>query len=296
MDAKNKTTPPTVAELISQKAEDLTTSERKLAQALLGHYPMAGLETVANFAERCGVSAPTVLRFAGKLGFESYPEMQSRLRGELEARLQSPLARSALPRAAIAASAHPMGELLHHMTDAITSNIRLSLSNIAPTELEGAVSLLADQKRGVYVLGGRFSSALAVYTYEHLRSMRPNVRRVAGQNTKWTEDLLDIGKRDVLLVFDVRRYQADVIAFAETAANQGARIILLTDQWLSPIARFARHVFPVRIETGTTWDSAAASMALLETLLEGVGRRSPDRVRDRIEHLERLRRQSPGSS
>jgi hypothetical protein len=35
-------------------------------------------------------------------------------------------------------------------------------------------------------------------------------------------------------------------------------------------------------------------MALLETLLEGVGRADPDHVRDRIEHLERLRRRPPG--
>ncbi|MDP2698048.1 MurR/RpiR family transcriptional regulator [Thalassospira sp.] len=289
MDSSQNTTPPTVAEMITHKAENLTASERKLAQALLGNYPMAGLETVATFAERCGVSAPTVLRFASKLGFESYPEMQARLREELEARLQSPLTRSALPRNR-AATGHPMGVLLHHMAEATISNIRSSLANIAPTELEGAIDLLADRRRSVYVLGGRFSSALAVYGYEHLRSMRADVHRVAGQSSKWTEDLLDIGKRDVLLVFDVRRYQKDVINFAETASEQGAKIILFTDQWLSPIARFARHVFPVRIETGTTWDSAAASTVLLETLLEGVGRRDPDHVRDRIEHLERLRR------
>jgi DNA-binding MurR/RpiR family transcriptional regulator len=289
VDTKNSQSQPTVAELITQKAEDLTASERKLAQTLLGHYPMAGLETVATFAQRCGVSAPTVLRFAGKIGFDSYPEMQSRLRKELEARLQSPLTRSALPRAHVE-TGHPMGEMLNQMTEAAISNIRSSLANIAPSELEGAINLLADRKRAVYVLGGRFSSALAVYAFEHLRSMRADVRRVAGQNTKWTEDLLDIGKRDVLLVFDVRRYQKDVIAFAETASDQGAKIILFTDQWLSPIARFARHVFPVRIEAGTTWDSAAASMVLLEALLEGVGRSDPDHVRDRIEHLERLRR------
>jgi DNA-binding MurR/RpiR family transcriptional regulator len=60
--------------------------------------------------------------------------------------------------------------------------------------------------------------------------MRGNVRRVSGQNTKWTEDLLDIGKRDVLLVFDVRRYQHDVITFAETASNQGAKVILFPGQ------------------------------------------------------------------
>lgn len=74
------------------------------------------------------------------------------------------------------------------------------------------------------------------------------------------------------------------------AAKQDAKIILFTDQWLSPIAQFARHVFPVRIETGTTWDSSAASMVMLETLLEGVGQHNLEQVRARIKHLEMLRR------
>ncbi|MBO9508949.1 MurR/RpiR family transcriptional regulator [Thalassospira sp. A3_1] len=289
MDAKQQATKPTVAEQITQKADTLTASERKLAQALLGNYPMAGLETVATFAERCGVSAPTVLRFASKIGFDSYPDMQARLRGELEARLQSPLTRSSLPRSRNH-SGHPMGELLHEMTEATISNIRTSLANINPAELQSSIELIGDCKGSVYLLGGRFTSALAVYAYEHLRTMRSHVRRVSGQSAKWAEDLLDIGKRDVLLVFDVRRYQADVIAFAEAAAKQDAKIILFTDQWLSPIAQFARHVFPVRIETGTTWDSSAASMVMLETLLEGVGQHNPEQVRARIKHLEILRR------
>lgn len=289
MDVTQQAATSTVAEQITQKADTLTASERKLAQALLGNYPMAGLETVATFAEKCGVSAPTVLRFASKIGFASYPEMQAHLRGELEARLQSPLMRSSLPRSRDRAD-HPMGELIHDMVDATTSNIRTSLANINPAELQAAIRLISTCKGSVYILGGRFTSALAVYAYEHLRTMRSHVRRISGQNAKWAEYLLDIGKHDVLLVFDVRRYQSDVIAFAEAAAEQDAKIILFTDQWLSPIAHFARHVFPMRIETGTIWDSSAACMVMLETLLEGVGQHNPEQVRARIKHLESLRR------
>ena len=58
---------------------------------LLSNYPFAGLETVAQFAARAGVSAPSILRFIARLGFSAYADFQRRLKEELEAQLQSPL-------------------------------------------------------------------------------------------------------------------------------------------------------------------------------------------------------------
>ena len=55
--------------------------------------------------------------------------------------------------------------------------------------------------------------------------------------------------KDVPIVFDIRRYQDDVVRFANEAAAQGADILLFTDQWLSPIAAAARHVFALRTAT-----------------------------------------------
>ena len=46
---------------------------------LLASYPIAGLESVARFAERAHVSPPTVTRFITKLGFRGYPEFQETL-------------------------------------------------------------------------------------------------------------------------------------------------------------------------------------------------------------------------
>ena len=80
-----------IAEEIKQNLDRLTTTERKPARYLLANYPLAGLETVARFARRAGVSGPSVLRLIGKLGFSGYGEFQRTLREELEARLQSPL-------------------------------------------------------------------------------------------------------------------------------------------------------------------------------------------------------------
>src|SRR5437899_8628614 len=82
-----------IGELVRQRQADLSLAERKLARVLLASYPIAGLESVARFAERAGVSAPTVTRFITKLGFHGYPEFQEQLRQEAQARLSSPLAR-----------------------------------------------------------------------------------------------------------------------------------------------------------------------------------------------------------
>src|SRR5215831_4462007 len=82
-----------IGEVVRQRQADLSPAERKLARVLLSSYPIAGLESVARFAERAGVSAPTVTRFIAKLGFRGYPEFQEKLRNEVQERLSSPLAR-----------------------------------------------------------------------------------------------------------------------------------------------------------------------------------------------------------
>src|SRR5688500_12057524 len=89
---------PSVAEAIRGGLDRLTASERRAARALLANYPMLGLGTVAEFATRSGVSPPTVLRFIGRLGHASYADFQKRLRNEVEAQLQSPLAKAAAER------------------------------------------------------------------------------------------------------------------------------------------------------------------------------------------------------
>ena len=81
-----------LAERVRNDMQSFTPTERRAAHILLSHYPFAGLDTVAEFAARAGISAPSVLRFITRLGFGGFPEFQRHLRGELEAQLLSPLA------------------------------------------------------------------------------------------------------------------------------------------------------------------------------------------------------------
>src|SRR5258708_38829969 len=85
-DVINVTGPePRVAELVRSCLNGLSPAERKLARVLLASYPIAGLESVARFAERAKVSPPTGTRFITKLGVRGSPEVQATPPAEMEA-------------------------------------------------------------------------------------------------------------------------------------------------------------------------------------------------------------------
>jgi DNA-binding MurR/RpiR family transcriptional regulator len=274
-----------VAETVRLSLDRLTPTERRVAMVLLATSPVAGLETIAQFARRAGVSGPTILRLVGKLGFHGYPDFQRALRDELEVRLQSPLTKHA-PAAPNERSPRDPVDVIGQ---AIVENIRASLRDVSRTEIAAVVDLLADAGRPVRVLGGRFTQSVALQLFLHLREMRPGVGLVSGQTATWVEHLLDMGRRDVLVVFDIRRYQDDVVRFAQQAAARRACIVLFTDQWLSPVAAVARHVFTVRTRMPSNWESFAALGALVEVLVAALNDQRWDGVKRRIETLEDLR-------
>lgn len=272
-----------VAETIHRCLDRLTPTERKPARLLLANYPVVGLEPLANFARRAEVSHPTILRFIAKLGFTGYADFQSELRAELEARLKSPLAKRHED------GAEDTDDLLARYAEAAAENIRQSVASMPRSEFEGALELLAETKNTLYLLGGRFTDAVASYMYMHLRVLRPRVYHVSGPPVSWSEYVLDMDRRSVLVVFDIRRYQDDLIRFADEAAGRGARIVLVTDNWLSPIAAHAEYVLAARIEVPSNWDSAVAMMTLVEALIAALNDRQWPRLEGRIRELERMR-------
>jgi DNA-binding MurR/RpiR family transcriptional regulator len=271
---------PSIAELIRRDLGGMTPNERRAAHRLLADYPVAGLDTVAAFGKAAGVSGPTVLRMIAKLGFATYGAFQRALRAELAARLETPLMKG--------------GDLsgddrLGRFAEATLSNIRQTAVNVARDEFDSVVRLLADGARPLHVLGGRFTDPIADYLAAHLRVLRPRIRRVEGRTMNWLDQLLDIGKRDVVVIFDIRRYADDIAAFAERAAKRGATVALFTDQWLSPVSRVARHVLPAHVVAPSVWDSSAGLLLLVEATLAAVAHELGPVARNRLSAIESLR-------
>ncbi|MFI5771523.1 MurR/RpiR family transcriptional regulator [Streptomyces sp. NPDC051658] len=286
-----------LAEEIRQRFGDLSPAERKVARVLLAGYPSAGFETVATLAERAAVSAPTVIRFVNRLGYKGFPDFQAALRGELEERTASPLqlystrgygtTPPGAPDEEGRDAAHPEGG-----QDVFSSEVARTLRELPPHDVQAAIALLCHPKRRIILAGGRFTHLLAQYLGLHLMQLRGDVVILPDRDVERTAVLAGLGRQDVLVVFDYRRYEPDKIVIAEMAAQCGSKVVLFTDAWLSPVTNLADVVLPSHVAAPSPYDSMVPTLATVETVLAGVLGQLGEKGRGHLAHSEDVSRRA----
>jgi DNA-binding MurR/RpiR family transcriptional regulator len=231
------------------------------------------------------VSAPTVVRFARTLGHAGFPALQQALIDELSEPKASPLSLYDSTRAG-----RTEGHWLDRGVQVCTAEITQSLTSIPRAELDAAVTLLANPKMRITAVGGRFSGYLASYLTLHLQQVRANVRLPDEAHTIGAADVLEADRRDVFVVYDLRRYQTQTVERAALLAEAGAHLVCITDEWLSPVSQVAEVVLPTSVRSSGAFDSAASAFVLTELLV--------DAVLDRLgpEAVERMRRWEAATS
>ena len=273
----------TIEERLRGAIEGMTRAERQLATHLLRHYPVAALGSVTALARAADVSSPTVVRLVQKLGFKGYPDFQPGIRGEVEERLISPLAKHDRWAGGV-----PDTHILNRFADAVLGNLQATLSQIDHAEFDAAAQLMADPARRVFATGGRITHAMADYFVTHMKVIRPDVSLISEMSNAWPPAMIEMRPGDVLLAFDIRRYENNVLQLVEMASEQGAEVILITDPWVSPAAAHARYRFSAQIEVPSAWDSTVAIQVLIETLMAAVQSLTWEETAQRMKRLEEL--------
>jgi len=272
-----------VQDKLSALFPSLTRAEKQLAAVIGENYPVSGMGSITRLAEAASVSTPTVARMVQKLGYSGFPEFQAALRTELEARMSNPIDKHE------AWSRHaPESHMLNRFADAVLGNIRQTLAQVDPANFDAATALLADMNREVFVTGGRVTDALSDYLELHLQVIRRGVNHVRRNSSGWSHALLDIRPGDVLVIYDIRRYENAALDMARMAKARGAQVVLFTDQWLSPAHAHADHSFAARVEVPSAWDSSAALLLLTETLIAAVQETLWDTTKTRMADLETI--------
>ncbi len=261
----------------------LTRAERQLATYILRHYPVAALGSITALAKAAEVSTPTVVRLVQKLGYKGYPDYQASLRGEVEAMLVSPLAKHDRWTGGV-----PDTHILNRFADAVVANLQATLHQIDHAQFDAVAALLADPARAVFAMGGRITHAMADYFVTLMTAVRPDVTLLSDMSNSWPSALLEMQAGDVLLVFDIRRYENSVLQLVDLAVEQGACVVLITDPWVSPAAAQAQHTLACHIEAPSAWDSTVSIMVLVETLLAAVQDLTWDVTEGRLKRLETL--------
>jgi DNA-binding MurR/RpiR family transcriptional regulator len=253
-----------LSDRITERYEALSPQLRNAARYLLDHPDDVALRSMRDIAETAGLPAVTFVRLTRALGFRDYAELrqvfQNRLRRGPDGVGFSAKARD-LQRRGGGDSAATL--LLKEVFGAEIDNIELTFEKNHPGTVERAVDLVEHADR-VLLLGQRSCHAPAFFFHYVYRLFRANAVLVVPPAI---DALRGVGRRDLLLVISIAPYSAEAVETARYAREEGAQILAITDDALSPVARVADASLLVAAATPSFFHSMASTMALVQALL-----------------------------
>ncbi|NRQ37053.1 MurR/RpiR family transcriptional regulator [Nonomuraea sp. NN258] len=234
---------------------ELPPGERAIVRVLLDDYPFAALGSLRALAERAGVSPPTASRLFERLGFAGFAGFQAEVRAGGRERDRSRL------REFVTRSPDP-----NRAAGDLRTGLDGTLAAVTEPLLSAAATLLAGAS-GVWALGGPLSELAAEYLVRQLAALRPGARRVPEPPSARARALLDLGAQDAVVAYDFRRYSPATAAFVLAARARGARLVLVTDAWESPLAAQAEVLIRLPREAAGPIAPLTHEIAVTELLL-----------------------------
>lgn len=260
--------------LIAAASERLTPTERRIAKAVLAEPTLLAFGTVSDLAERVGTSRPSIVRFATKLGFEGYTDLQHNVRAGLSQRLSKPSERIRQQDASLAPSRVALEEALASVFEAFDGD-RLT-----------ALTRPIISASNVWILSGETSKAGGYALLSGLTMVRPNVHLVDEHSSG--RELSSASSKDAAVVFDFARYRRHSITTARTLAELGVKIVAITDGPLSPLAALTDTWCELKVPAIGPFDSSMPAVAAAELIVSHVATELQDIARTRIDRTEKL--------
>lgn len=284
--AGTASTAKSVMALLQNESLGFSNAEMHVVRQLLANYPAAGLTTISKLAQLSGVSDPTVLRVATRLGFSGFTDFQNALLTEVEAHMRSPLT-----LIADRARSGPHG-IYQDFLEATLRQAESMRTTTAVADYARATAMMCAPKSRIAFLGGRFSGFVAGLMQKSFNTIRADSYLVNGSAAHVFDDLAEFGSRHLLVVFDYRRYQRDVISFARQAKSRGADVLLFTDVWRSPIAAFADLTLQSPTDTASPFDTFVTPLLQVEAVIAGCAARLEPEFRERASQFESIREEN----
>lgn len=267
-------------ETLEEQMPTFSKGQKQIARFIIDHYDKAAYMTASKMGAEVGISESTVVRFVMELGYEGYAEFQKSLQEIIRTKL------TAFQRVEVTNSRMGDGDILKNVLMSDIDKIRRTLEYIDPVSFNNAVDRIVTA-RNIYIIGVRSSSSLAGFLNYNFRMMFDNVKFVqTTSGSEMFEQIMNIGKDDVMIAISFPRYSKRIIHAVEYARGTGADVISLTDSPESPIALHASYLLVAQSDMVSFVDSLVAPLSVINALIVAVSRKRQDEFAERLRKLE----------
>ena len=261
-------------DLVAAVVGNLTPTERRIAEAVVAEPTLLAFGSVSDLAGRVGTSRPSIVRFATKLGFDGYTQLQQHVRTNLSRQLSSPSHRIRSESDAAVPVRASIEESIASVFDALEGD-----------RLAQLVTPLV-RARTIWILSGEPSLAGAGALHSGLSMVRPSVRLL--EEYSYGTSLSDAQRGDAAVVIDFMRYRRQIVAATRILAGAGVTIVAITDSPLSPLVELADVSSQIKVPAVGPFDSSIPIVALCELLVAQVTNELHEDATNRIDRIEAL--------
>jgi DNA-binding MurR/RpiR family transcriptional regulator len=254
-------------QLIEQRFTTLSNRLQQVARYLLDHPDTVAFGTTATIASGAGVHASALVRFANAFGFSGFSQMQQLFKDRLvqtgpdyQSRIAAVKQDDSVPEA-------QAGLMYLQQISAANERAMLQLTEeLDPALITQACELLA-QARIIHLQGARRAYPVASYASYLLSNTGLPVQLLDGVGYMQQAALNLVTAQDVILAISFAPYAAETQLAISRAKAVGAKVIVITDSRVSPLAAEADVTLLVREAEVHSFRSLNASMNLIQALV-----------------------------
>ncbi len=267
---------------IRSRYESFSRGKKKLADFVLNDLEQAAFLTAAKLGEAVNVSEATVLRFALDLGFDGYPQFQSKLQELIRQRIH-PLARM---EEVYGEFEQP--ELLAHVLQSDMESLAAARQTVDGRAFSQAVDLL-DKARKIYLVGLRSCAPLAQVLHMNLKLVREDVVLLQSSSEhELLEQMIDLTSEDAVVGISFPRYSLRTIKMLEFANSRQASVITLTDSSHSPLNLYSSCNLTIPCDMSSAAPSLTAAMSVVNALFTALCMKHKEQVISRLRSIEQV--------
>lgn len=226
-----------------------------------------GLEGVREISRQCGVQPSAIVRFAQHFGFSGYSELQGIFRESLARQIAPSHHYKVRVHKAQASCDTSLSatNIARQFLEGSAAGMLEMANNLDESAFEAAVDQLA-QGDCIWIAAARRSFSIAAYLNYALQATDKRVILVNALGSMSQGQMRSVRPRDVVLAITFPPYADETLAVVKEAKARGAKVVLITDSRMIPLASLASVTLLVHDHTTLGFSSISPPMGLAQSL------------------------------
>ncbi|MGI9354420.1 MAG: MurR/RpiR family transcriptional regulator, partial [Rhizobiaceae bacterium] len=247
--------------LIHQEYDGMSKTYQRIAEILTQNPNDVAIQPVNAIAESCGIHASNFVRFAQKLGYSGFKDLQIPFQRRLSTAAPGFEARRRALETDLARVDSGGSEFLEDLVVRDIASLHTLMENVSAEDLEQSAEML-DGAETIFLLGQLRSAPVVGLLHYVLTMLGKRTILLDESGGLATHRAKLMTPKDVLLCVAFRFYANEVVNIAEEAHKSNVPVLAISDTTLSPLAKNAGLFFAIPEHEYTFSRSLAAPMCL----------------------------------